>query len=273
MDRGLLSTDAALAKALAGESLWGDDFSSDQIEQWFADEAEASFDLDEPRLRGEYPWAAQQWLHGYARIPTRRWKHVLGFGSAFGQELKPLEAEKCTIVESSVRFEANGSLPFPVEYLLANSSGHIDLPDSCVDLIVCFGVLHHIPNVSTVLSEFSRVSTRGGYLLVAEPCVSMGDWRKPRVSLTAHERGIPVQWMRQHLADVGFDVKRVGLVGFPVIQHLGDVLHLEPYNSKLAVRLDAAICRLLAPHMSYHAINRISKLRPTSANYVATHVR
>ena len=56
----------------SGEKLWGDDFDEAGLEAWFADEAEASFDLGETRLRGEYPWAGQQWRNCYAHLPRRR---------------------------------------------------------------------------------------------------------------------------------------------------------------------------------------------------------
>src|ERR1022692_4277065 len=150
----MTATPDEMAPYFSGEELWGDDFGREALDAWFADEAEASFNLGETRLRGDYPWAEQQRRHCYSKLPTRMWRHVLGFGSAFGAELRPLDAQRCTIVESSNRYEPDPLLTFPVDYLAADPCGDIALPDGAVDLVVCFGALHHVPNVSHVLGEF-----------------------------------------------------------------------------------------------------------------------
>ncbi|UZG57434.1 class I SAM-dependent methyltransferase [Rhodococcus opacus] len=81
-----------------------------------------------------------------------------------------------TIVESSTKYDHSAEvLDVPVEFVLAQQSGDIALADQSADLIVCLGVLHHIPNVSHVLREFARVCEPGGYLVLREPVHSMGD--------------------------------------------------------------------------------------------------
>ena len=254
---------------LEGKTLWADDFSSHQIRAWFADEAEASVDLREDRLRGEYPWIAQQDYHCFSRIPHRRWSHILGFGSAFGQELRPLDAERCTIVESSRRYSAAPELQFPVDYLDALPSGDIGMPSAAADLIVCFGVLHHVPNVSHVLSEFGRVCKRHGYAVIVEPCISMGDWTRPRRGLTPRERGIPRGWMVNQLPRSGFSVRRVAYCDSPAMHLLWKGTRRPPHRVKAAVVLDAAMCRALAWHAPYHATTKLQKIRPRACAYVA----
>ena len=72
------------------------------------------------------------------------------------------------------------------------------------DLIVCFGALHHIPNVSRIIGEFYRCSEKGGYVLMREPIISMGDWTKKRKGLTRRERGIPLKILRDIIALIRF---------------------------------------------------------------------
>ena len=46
---------------------------------------------------------------------------------------------------------------------------HIDIPDNCVDRIVCFDAFHHVPNQKEVLKEFYRVLKGGGIAGFSEP--------------------------------------------------------------------------------------------------------
>ena len=48
--------------------------------------------------------------------------------------------------------------------------GHrIDLPDACVDRIVCFDAFHHVPNPADVMRELARVLRPGGIAGFSEP--------------------------------------------------------------------------------------------------------
>jgi SAM-dependent methyltransferase len=252
-----------------GERLWGDDFTEDEIAAWFADEAEASFDLGVAPHAGEYPWAEQQRRHCFAHLPARRWEHVLGFGSATGVELLPLHAERATIVEPTARWSPDLGLRFPVEYVRAQTSGRIDLPDDSVDLIVAFGVLHHVPNVSRVLAEFARLCRPGGFFAMAEPIISMGDWRRPRAGLTPRERGLPVPWLRAALPRAGFRIERLRLVAFSGNRVLQRFSRRSIYNRRGFVALDAAICSALRWRTRYHAESAWQKVRPTTVAIVA----
>lgn len=63
-----------------------------------------------------------------------------------------------------------------LNYVKATLTGKINSQDKLFDLITCFSVLHHIPNVTFVFSELIRVLQPGGYLLLREPIHFMGDW-------------------------------------------------------------------------------------------------
>lgn len=66
-----------------------------------------------------------------------------------------------------------------IEYREPTVSGKMLFPNDSFDLITCFGVLHHIPNVAYVMSECFRSLRPGGYMLLREPIVSMGDGANP----------------------------------------------------------------------------------------------
>lgn len=77
--------------------------------------------------------------------------------------------------------------------------GKISFEDNSFDLITSFSVLHHVPNVSFVISELVRVLSKDGYLLIREPIHSMGDWSVKREGLTKNERGIHYKLLEQFI--------------------------------------------------------------------------
>ena len=145
-----------------------------------------------------YGYHALNIRHGFRHLPARRrFSHVLGVGSAYGAEFQPIidRLDTVTILEPSDQLtgRAIGGRISPA-YVKPNPSGMMPFDDGCFDLTVSMSVLHHIPNVSRVVAEMSRVTKRDGYTLIREPIVSMGDWRYQRKpGVTKRERGIPLQ--------------------------------------------------------------------------------
>jgi SAM-dependent methyltransferase len=264
---------APSAAHLRGEELYGDDFTAEQVEQWFKDEAEAYFEMagasQEPGNYGYHELNRQALLR---HVPAnRRFHHALGFGSGYGAELAPLasQIERLTIVESSEGYGRDPALAMPTTVLRARPTGDLPLDDASVDLVTCFAVLHHIPNVSHVLGEFARVLGSGGLLLLREPITSMGgNWGTRRPGLTPHERGIPPSYLRAQLTADGFLIKHETLEAFPPILKLWQ-FGPPPYNSRMLTSLDRLVCRLLVPYWRYHAVNRRQKLRPTGIAILA----
>jgi SAM-dependent methyltransferase len=157
----------------------------------------------------------------------------------------------------------------PTGAVRAQPSGDLPLAGASVDLVTCFNVLHHIPNVSHVLGEFARVLGPGGLLLVREPTTSMGgNWGTRRPGLTTHERGIPPAYLRDQLTAHGFVIERDTFAIFPPILKLWR-LGPAPYNSRILTSLDLLLCRLLVPRWRYHAVNRWQKVRPTEIAILA----
>jgi SAM-dependent methyltransferase len=256
---------------LNGRRLYGDDFDQPTIDRWFADEADACVDL---AGTASYEFEESQWFsrYGYRFLPRRRWRHVLGFGAAEGRELVPCSAdfERITILESSSAYHPAPELRCPSKMQMAQPSGDIALAEGSVDLVVCQGALHHIPNVSHIISELGRICESGGWAIIREPIVSMGDWTRPRPNLSPHERGIPLGVLRRMLVSAGFVIRNERLLGFPPIRLLRGMPGVgAPYNSPVWATVDAALCRAVQARVRYHATKRINKLRPTSASLIA----
>ncbi|MFA5240820.1 MAG: class I SAM-dependent methyltransferase [Sulfuricella sp.] len=263
--------DAGMEVYFSGKKLYGNDFSQDQIDAWFADEAEGYFNLTQS---GEgayaYGYHAPNKRHGYSALPKRRFGHVLGIGSAYGDELEPILAhsDRVTILEPSDGFQSTVLNGVPVSYVKPVASGDMPFDSSSLDLITCLGVLHHIPNVSKIVDEFYRVLRPGAYALVREPIISMGDWRKPRTGLTRRECGIPLPVLRDFVEQAGFKVVRARKCMFSLTSRMRHVVSGPVFNNAPVVELDALLSALPIWLNVYHARNAVQKLRPTAVFYV-----
>lgn len=198
-----------LDEYLEGKKLYGDDFSPEEIEQWFKDEEEAYANLGaKDRPENYYGAHALNHAHSFRYLLPRRFPSVLSLGGATGEELRPLlsRMEKITILEPSQAFPVKAIAGVPVEYVKPRSSGIMPFRDESFDLATCFGCLHHVPNVSTVVRELFRCLRPSGIALIREPIVSMGDWRRERAGLTKRERGLPLPIFRAIVRSAGFTI-------------------------------------------------------------------
>lgn len=256
---------------LAGERLYGDDFSSEEAAEWFADEENAYARLGaSDRASYQYGYHALNARHGFRHLPVSRFDHVLGVGSAHGDEFLPIENRlgRVTIVEPA-RSLRQARLRVPVTYAYPGADGVLPIESASVDLVLCLSVLHHIPNVSFAIREIARVLTGGGLAIIREPTISMGDWRRPRPGLTAHERGIPLRLLRAAMRDAGLEVVSETRCVFSLTGRLARLPGVEPYNSSLVVFLDELACRLFDWNETYHPRHLYQRLRPTAAAFVA----
>ncbi|GAB5519443.1 MAG: hypothetical protein RhofKO_16940 [Rhodothermales bacterium] len=256
----------------SGQALYGDDFTADEIAEWYADEKEGYADLAATEQYDEvYPYHAFNQAHGFQHLPTGSFRHVLGFGSAVGNEFEPIidRIDRLTILEPSDQFVQETVFGTPVTYVKPDVSGTLPFEAETFDLVTCFGVLHHIPNVSHVLGEMLRCLTPGGYALIREPIISMGDWRHPRPGLTKRERGIPQDLFRMKIAAAGFNIIREHYCMFPGLPRVWERLggHIA-YNSSAATRLDTLLSSLMRWNVSYHARSKLGKLRPRCLYFV-----
>jgi SAM-dependent methyltransferase len=254
--------------ALSGKEIYGDDFSPSQIEEWYEDEKEGYADLGAKDIANyAYGYHALNWYHGYRHIQHLRFKNLLGFGSAYGDELIPVlgSVASVTIVDPSDAFVRSEVYGTPARYVKPKPDGSLPFGSNLFDLVTCLGVLHHIPNVSRVMHELARTLEPAGYMLLREPIVSLGDWRHARHGLTKRERGIPLQLLLSVAEDSGLEIVRSSLCMFPATPRLFRSRTTASYNSKLAVYVDSFVSSAFAWNVNYHASNTIQRFKPACA--------
>ncbi len=274
----MLADNITIERALRGEILYGDDFSLAQIGQWFEDEREGYFNLcygpaatSVPERSTKYTYEQLAEQHCFKYLPKCEFDSALGVGSAQGDELKPiLKLSKIvTVLEPSDGFVSNMIDGKPVTYVKPQASGIMPFADASFNLIVCFSVLHHIPNVSTVVNEMFRVLKRGGYVLLREPTHSMGDWRKPRNGLTKHERGIPLEIFRRIVLGTGFNIVKEVRCMFSLMSRLSPLLGgRSVWTSATIVKIDRLLCSLPIWPQEYGGDRVWKKIRPTNVSFV-----
>ena len=152
---------------LSGKYLYGDNLSVDEMKIWYEEEGEGYANLG-AREGNDYTYVyhALNDYYGYRHLNLPNELKILGFGSAYGEELMPVikQAVQLTILDPSDAFVSNEIHGVPCKYIKPEISGKLPFDDGEFDLITAFGVLHHIPNVTAVMSELSRVTKRGGHI-------------------------------------------------------------------------------------------------------------
>jgi SAM-dependent methyltransferase len=261
-----------LGDVLDGRRIFGDDFDQAEIARWFSEESEGYAGLGAAsKANYKYIYHELNRRHGFEWLKDRKFSHALGMGSAYGDEFEPIAKRigRLTICEASAQLRAASVDGLPINYIEPHLSGTLSLESYTVDLVLCLGVLHHIPNVSYVLSEFSRVCTPGGIVLLREPIVSMGDWSQPRQGLTKNERGLPLGPFGDAIRSAGFSIRQTRLCDFPPLIRLSNKLtHIEFYNNKVLTAMDDYLSRATAWNYRYHAKSLLHKFRPTCAFFV-----
>jgi ubiquinone/menaquinone biosynthesis C-methylase UbiE len=260
-----------------GTKLYGNDFTLEQIKQWYDEEAEGYANLgSKDESSYTYGYHMLNRVHGFQKLGKSHFQHALGFGSAWGYEFEPIahQIEQLTIIEPSDNMSSNRIGQLTPNYVKPTIEGILPFADQSFDLITCFGTLHHVANVSKVLSELIRVLQPGGYLLIREPIVSMGDWRKPRHGLTKNERGIPTA-----IFEEAFSKANVKIVSkshcFSSTSRIQRTLRFffkkKPlYAYRSYILLDKFISKALAGQVRYHSSKLIHKMAPSSIFYVIT---
>jgi SAM-dependent methyltransferase len=262
----------SFANYMQGELLYGDDFNIRQVEDWFMDEKEGYANLGAADAESyRYKYHALNVYTAFQHIAGRQFRQALGLGSAYGDEFMPIASNvsRITVLDPSDAFEGLDSIHgTPCSYLKPESDGRIPFADGAVDLITCFAVLHHIPNVSAVLKECRRCLSPQGCMVVREPIVSMGDWTKPRPGLTKRERGIPRNLFKKILTDAGFRISRETYCDFSPLSAIARHFRRDLYNSPQWTFFDALLSRMFKWNVSYHRQSFLSRFAPASVCYV-----
>jgi SAM-dependent methyltransferase len=257
---------------LSGEKLYGDDFTIEEIQKWFADETEGYANLgSKEKNRYYYAYHKLNSHHAFRFLNKTCFYEALGIGSAYGYEFKPIahSISQITILEPSDVFSYDNTIfGTPCKYIKPNANGDMPFASNQFDLVTSLGVMHHIPNVSHVMSECYRCLNKGGTMLLREPIVSMGDWRNPRAGLTKRERGIPLQIMDSIVQKLSFKIKHRSLCNFPIIPKIANKIGVAAYNNSFLTAADALLSQLFSWNIKYHRTKLYEKFAPASVYYV-----
>lgn len=263
----------------SGKKLYGDDFSPEEIEQWFNQESESYAELGNKDLSTySYQYHTFNRIHGFRHIDhVPRFDHVLGFGSSWGFEFEPLihKIEKLTIVEPSENMRSEQIGPLNPIYVKPRMDGLLEFPDKSFDLATCLGVLHHIPNVTFVLNEILRVLKPGGVLLLREPINSMGDWTQSRPGLTSNERGIPLSHFDTIFLTQNVEVvarNHCSTMTYQFQKFFKPILKKSLYSYGWYIRFDRLLSSLLKGNVRYHAVKKHHRIAPSNIFFVVRKV-
>jgi SAM-dependent methyltransferase len=268
----------ASLEEISGESLYGDNFSADQIQEWYDGEVTGFFDLlsDHYKMTDadhqyDYEYDALNQFHVIGRLLNRQFDTCLALGCAAGDDIAPLArvVRRFIAIEPAERWWHDSIGGKPATYMSPSAIGDIKLDSATVDLATSFGVLHHIPNVSHVVGEIARVLKPGGVFVVREPVSSMGDWRKPRAGLTANERGLPIGWFEALARATGFRIVARHACMFAPLAVIAKKLGIfSPFARMPIVKLDWMISEALRWNARYWRDSFARKLAPSSAFWI-----
>lgn len=269
--RTQVRADVSVEAALRGEQIFGDDFGPSTVAEWYGAEVDGYAGLDHEDSRSDaYFYEALDKAHVWRRLPDRA-LDVMGLGSAYGSEFRLVSGRlrSLTIVEPGRKFWRDQVAGVPARYVDPSPSGELPFDSGRFDLVTAFSVLHHVPNASRVIGELVRVVAPGGMLAIREPITSMGDWRRPRPGLTAHERGLPWPLVAATAERAGCKLEFGQMAGFAPLVWLAPRVGLRfPWNSPTFVRLDRLFSRASAFNYRYHRTTLAQRFAPTVGIWV-----
>jgi len=260
----------------SGENLYGEDFDEIKIKTWYEEEINAYSDIGSGNFSEKYIYSYHgiNWYHGFSRfIKNKNQMRVLAIGGYFGDELLPIidHVSEILILEPSSSFPFHSLNNINIQYIQANYSGKIPIESDSIDLITCFGCLHHIPKISIIIDEINRIIKPKGIVMIREPIISMGDWTKTRKGLTKNERGIPRHILKSILVKSKFNILYERMCFFSINSYFLRVmsyLNVRLYNSVFFVYFDDFICNIPPWKVCYHPRYLLKKIQPTSIFFV-----
>ena len=145
----------------------------------------------------------------------------IGCGSGYGAELmmkdRPRSYLGVDVMEEQIELACKRAIP-GTEFRLEDAARLQSVADASMDLVVVFGILHHIPAWRIVMAECHRVLRPEGEIYLEEPDGELLDWfdrwskwghpKEARFSLRELENDLSGQGMRilrkSHLFGFGF---------------------------------------------------------------------
>lgn len=137
------------------------------------------------------------------------------------------------------------------------------------------GVLHHVPNVSYILQEFSRVLRKDGVVMIREPITSMHAFDGiSRPHMTKRERGLPLGPFREAIQAAGLTIQKETAYEFGPLLFVKGRLGLR--DTAWSIQLDIALSKMFLWNYSYDSGGSKSlwkKFRPTTAAFFIKKLR
>jgi len=257
-----------------GHELFGDKMPENELTKWYSEEElgyyELVRDVSFKHTEYVYNYGALNERHGYKHIRNRHYRRAIALGCARGDDVAPISGyvDEYLAIEPAEQWWSPTIGGKPATFAKPNPLGDLPCGSGEIDLALCFAVLHHIPNVTHVINEISRVSAPGGRFLLREPISTMGDWRRPRVGLTKNERGFPIEWLDKTLVDAGFTFERRAFCMFPLTNMLGKRFGVRPYSKPNLVLFDEFASNLTKWNYHYHRNSWLKKIAPGCAFYI-----
>lgn len=260
---------------LDGKNLLGDDFNAHEIEQWYKEEEEAYYNLTEKHEDSyihENAYNSYGFKNELAKLKMKKDIRILCFGAAYGGEVQSIikilkdeniEQYTITVIDSSLEMLTMVKEKLKVDIMKSNINGRIDSNDSSYDFITCFGVLHHIPNVSYVVSEFYRILKPTGLLIIREPISSMGIWGSKRIGVTVNERGLGIEYINNLVNKNNFQLILKKYVFFYPMLRVVNLFGLD-IDNKIIIALDSFLCTIFSWNITYNRNSLFKKFAPGS---------
>ena len=133
----------------------------------------------------------------------------VGCGSGYGAELllgeKPTSYTGFDFMPEQIEL-AHKRLP-QVDFSVGDATDMKAIPDSSKELLVIFGVLHHIPDWDAAVRECYRVLRPSGEMYIEEPGGAMIEWAE-RIWKLGHPIRFKLKEFEAQLEKVGFTIER-----------------------------------------------------------------
>ena len=259
--------------------LSGNDFTNEEIEKWYAEEEEYHNQFTGGRNEADEYWPVyEEFNKRYAinkHVKFTKETKVLSFGCAEGSDTAKLYKEhkfKLFGLEASEQLTNAFKKGFPDAGIVkASIDGKIDYPSDFFNYIFCFGVLHHIPNVSFVLEEFHRVLKKNGIAIIREPVCWMYTGKVRPKALSPNERGIPVDFFKEEFQKLNFEILDIRKSYYKPLMHIIRKANFLSKFPGLMYLIDNISCRI--PSVSnYYNKSILDRFTANCAYYVVRKV-